>query len=276
MSPTTEKAETSVTKPALTSRQITFLLLVITAALPVVCWMTPDGVNWALTVVLMVIFLMVIGIGISGRPLGVLINERKLMSLSRFQVALWTVIVLAGYLVIVIARVKQGDVADPLIVQIDWQVWTLLGISTTALVGSPLISAVKRQKKPDEKEADIGVKALQDAYGKDQSLKANSVGLLYTNKTADEARFTDMFESDEFTHTMLIDLGKVQMFFFTVVAAIAFSGELLHVIVSTDLFIDNVAMPSFPEGLLTLMGISNAGYLGAKGVTQTKTKPAGQ
>jgi hypothetical protein len=39
---------------------------------------------------------------------GILINERILMSPSRFPVALWTIVILTGYAAIVCHRMKAG------------------------------------------------------------------------------------------------------------------------------------------------------------------------
>ena len=57
----------------------------------------------------------------------------------------------------------------------------------------------------------------------------------------------------------------------TIVVALSYSAELLHMIMVDDLAVDNMALPAIHEGLLALMGISQAGYLGGKSVTQTPT-----
>ena len=50
--------------------------------------------TWPVIFVFMIIMFMAIGWSIKDRLLGVLINERRSMSLSRFQMVLWTLIVL--------------------------------------------------------------------------------------------------------------------------------------------------------------------------------------
>ena len=243
-------------------------LILLTAAMIAFAWYARPGLNWILVALAMTAFIVVLGKGITGRALGFLINELKIMSLSRFQLALWTVIVVSAYFVIAIARVKQGDVANPLVVQIDWQIWALLGISATSLVASPLLANGKKLKQPaDEKGA---MKLAGKPFGEDAAaVTDNRVGVLYPNQDISEARFTDMFEGEELADASLIDLGKVQMFFFTIVVAVAYSAEVLHMVAVDDLAIDAIALPAIHEGLLALMGISHAGYLGSKGVTHT-------
>ena len=251
-------------KPAWTGT----ILIALIAAMVVLAWFAKPGLNWIVVFGLMAIFFAVVGIAITGRPLGILINEQKIMSLSRFQMALWTLIIMSGYFVIAIARIKQGDVANPLAIQIDWQIWTLLGISTASLVGSPLVASAKKQKTPDKK----AIKSAGRPYDEDEkAVEDCRVGVLYPNLETKAARFTDLFEGEELANSSLVDLAKVQMFFFTIVVALSYSAELLHVIAVDDLTIDNMSLPAIHEGLLALMGISQVGYLGGKSVTQTPT-----
>jgi hypothetical protein len=71
-------------------------------------------------------------------PPGILVTERNVMSLSRFQMVLWTLLILSGYLITVMRRVHAG-IANPFDIGIDWKLWALMGISTASLVGSPLL-----------------------------------------------------------------------------------------------------------------------------------------
>ncbi len=250
------------------------LLLLLTGGMLLCAWFGPPGLNWALVMILMLTFLVVLGVGIVGRPLGILINERKIVSLSRFQMVLWTLIIVSGYFVMAVMRVKEGDVSDPLAIGIDWKVWTLLGISAASLVGSPLVASDKKVKQPASKKV---VKLAGEAYDEtEDQVEAQRVGVLYGNQDVLEARITDMFEGEELVNARLVDIAKVQMFFFTIVIALVYSAELLHMIVVDDILADGVTLPAIHEGLLMLMGLSHAGYLGSKGITQTPTTLAFQ
>ena len=102
-------------------------------------WFAPAGVNFVLVTLCMGLVMVVLGIAITRNPLGVIISERNLMSLSRFQMAAWTVVVLATYFTYALMRIKalaEGTlnglpVTDALKIEIDPHLWVLLGISTT-------------------------------------------------------------------------------------------------------------------------------------------------
>jgi hypothetical protein len=106
----------------------------------------PRGWNWAIVMFLMIVFISLIGWLITGRFSGIFINERNKMTLSRFQLVIWTLIVLSAFLTIALERISAG-VGSPLDIAIPQQLWALLGISTTSLVGSPLILSTKIPKK---------------------------------------------------------------------------------------------------------------------------------
>lgn len=231
-------------------------------------WFASKGINLALVTVCMLLFLGILGIHHNGRVFGILISERNTMSLSRFQTVLWTVIVLSAYLAISLERIRSG-VPDPLAVAIDWRLWTLMGMSLTSLVGSPLILSNKRLKEPVseqdiEKTAKLCGKSLED-------VKANATGILYANAAPEDAEFTDMFEGDEVGDTCYIDISKVQMFFFTVIAAISYEVLLFHTLQTTDPK-DIISFPVLSEGFLAILGISHAGYLTSKSINSTKSQ----
>src|SRR5438067_1274969 len=83
-------------------------LIVIVASLVVVRLCPPEWA-WILVMAFMVIFMLVLGVAISGRCLGILINEQNLMSLARFQTVVWTVIVISAYFVIAMVRINNQD-----------------------------------------------------------------------------------------------------------------------------------------------------------------------
>lgn len=139
----------------------TLALISLLVIIPV-AWCVPTAWGWFLVAVCMVVFVLIMGALVTKRPLGLLINERNLMSLSRFQTALWTMIVLSAYFMIAIAHVKaaygnngtlNGDLlSKALDVEVDWRLWAIMGISLTSLVGTSLISSTKTQKNPDPAE----------------------------------------------------------------------------------------------------------------------------
>lgn len=240
----------------------------------VAAWVLPPGMNWIAVVILLGGTALILGYATTGRVFGTLINEQKLMSLSRFQMLVWTVLIVSAYLTIAMERVKNGDVVDPLIVGIDWQVWALLGISTTSLVGTPLLNSNKRSEEPrsDAGATPPSVVKAAATFGQSVSeVQDNRSGVMYGNPDINDARLSDMFEGEELSNAQLIDVGKLQMFFFTVIVAGVYAVELYQLI-AKNLLTDDVSLPTVNEGLLGLMGASHVGYLGSKSITKTQTQ----
>lgn len=75
--------------------------------------------------------------------------------------------------------------------------------------------------------------------------------------------FVDLFRDDKSPDNL--DLMKFQMFGWTVVAVVIYSFLFLKL-----LTIDLVALPTVPEGIVILTGLSQTGYLTGKGVANIK------
>lgn len=281
------------------------IALVVLAAMTFVALMWPgwrDPANpgdsawmaqlaWSVAAAGLIVFLMSVGAGTTGRPLGFLINERNLMSLTRFQTVLWTVIILSAYFVVALARVVM-NVPEPLVIKVDPQLWALLGISLTSLVGSSMINSNKTNKKPDNQEITKTAHALAannnlpaaavaavaaapaGANQPDPSAKVifqHKQGTLYANPSIDDAGLSDMFEGDEVGNAASIDLAKVQMFFFNIIVALSYITLLSKTM--AQLAIDPakvIELPLLSKGMIALLGISHAGHLMGKTADRTK------
>ena len=275
--------------------------LVLTAAMVGCAWNIPQGqVAWGVVAGCMLSFVVALGLAVTKQPFGILINERNLMSLSRFQTVLWTLIILSAYFVIAVKRAVHG-VADPLAVVIDAQLWTLLGISVTSLVGTPLINSTKTQKEPDPVEAvktarsmvstnnvsnqaanasaraaaapavvaDPAMKEAAQVAAVASTIEKNKQGTLYVNPHIQDASLVDMFEGEEVGNAAYLDLAKIQMFFFTVVIGFAYVVSLAKVMQAPETVGE---LPKLDPGLIALLGISNAAHLTSRGVDKTKLK----
>jgi hypothetical protein len=194
------------------------------------------------------------------------------MSLSRFQTVVWIIIILGAYLTFAMARIRMMDgdkpITDPLNIQIDWHLWALLGISTTSLVGSPLILSTKKDQEP---APSVTQKAAQVLDEPEHQINANKLGTLYANSKLSDARFTDMFEGDELVNTARIDLAKVQMFYFTIIAAICLVVMVFKMLTANNPDLSH--LPLLPDGFIAVLGISHAGYLTSKGINRTPSQP---
>jgi len=90
-------------------------------------------------------------------------------------------------------------------------------------------------------------------------------GLVVTNINRENARWSDMFTGEELTNFAHLDLARVQMFFFTVIVAIAYTIAIANMFIYSDS--NGIStMPSLDESMLSLIAISHGGYLVSKGV----------
>ena len=257
-----------------------FLLIVISiilAAIIAVPLIWPTVWAWMGVLFFFTVLLMVMGAGTTGSPFGALINEHNLMSLSRFQAVVWTLVILSSYFVIVAARIK-GGAPNPLVVDIDPQLLMLMGIAATSLVGAPLVNTSKLSQTPAQTVPQATIDALAANQNLPDSTQGPALlaaitqagkGILYSNPKVSDASIWDMFEGDELGNTASMDFGKVQMFYFTLIVVISYIYCLWPLLRNASAV---SSLPVIPPGMVALLGISNAGYLGNKAVTHTPTQ----
>ena len=215
---------------------------------------------------LLAAFIVVAGHGVNGRFAGFLIDARNKMTLSRLQLILWTLVVLSAYLAVVVARIKTQGL-EALNVAIPQELWWLMGISTTSMVGSPLVLSNKKNKTPDPKQKKQMIRLMAAQEGVAESVVTShqdNVGTIVVNKSPQRARFADLFRGDETGNAAHLDLGKIQMFFFTIVLVLAYFFTLQDEF--PNLLAQGAEFPAVSEGMVTLLGISHAGYLADKSV----------
>jgi hypothetical protein len=254
------------------ARPRTLLAVVLLAQLPImllVGYLSTRNVPlvwlWAAVGISMMVFVMVLGES-KGRIGGILITNHNVMSLSRFQVIAWTLLICSAFITIALARVF-ASLPTALTITIPNELWQLLGISGASTVGAAMIMQNKTNKQPAPQEVTRAAASLK-APAPEVAEQAD--GLAYANGDPKDAHFTDMFEGDEIMNAAYIDVSKVQMFFFTLVALIGYGALIAQFMMNRKI----EALTAFPEvssGLVTILGISHATYLGTKTIDQTKT-----
>jgi Ca2+/Na+ antiporter len=222
---------------------------------------------WVATMIALTVFTFTLGYSIKHRILGALIDERNQMTLSRLQLIIWTVIVIAGYLTAALWNLLATEVSDPLAVGVPEELWWLLGISTTSFVGSPLILQVKKGQEENTTEWNANRQALLQQQGITNPEAVRNVGQVAFNATPEQARLADMFKGDETGNAPYLDMSKVQLFFFTIVIALAYGMGLGELFLTTTGAVEE--FPGLSESILVLLGISHAGYLGYKSVSHS-------
>ncbi|MCP5055937.1 MAG: hypothetical protein GY937_04335 [bacterium] len=224
----------------------------------------PVGV-WLAILLLLAAFGVIAGHGVSKNWRGLLIDQRNRMSLSRLQFAGWTLLVLSGILTAALMNLAVGW--DPLEFTIPQQLFVLMGISTASLVASPAILTTKGKATSEAKN--LGMQALKDE-GYDEVWDSDNI--VVANTSPLQARWADMLKGEELGNAAVLDLGKVQMFFFTFVLFLAYASALAGMFREAQDAITQ--LPPIQDGMNVLLGISHTGYLSNKTVSHTPAAPA--
>ena len=206
------------------------------------------GLSFLVIVALLTLSLVCAGYATRNRHFGALIDSRGRLSLSRLQMALWTVVILGGWSAAVLANVASGDenAGD---VEIPGELLALMGISTTTLVAS---SAVKSY---NQKERRLFVNLKDDGQG-----ATVDVG---------KARVADLIQGESAATRDIVDLGKLQALFFSLIVVMVYGwlvwSRLLHP-VTLDGQTRIASLPLINQAFVGIIAISHAGYIVKKAV----------
>ena len=250
----------------------TFGLLVIIVLIVLAALLIPSRFrlwSWLITLLFLTAFATVAGQGVTGLWRGLLIDERNKISLSRLQITLWTVVVLSGFMTAALSNIAAGD-ATPLSIAIPGSLWMLMGISTTSLVGSPLIKGTKTAKPANPEETSQTVTLLAKQMGvATVAGRVTNKGQTIVNTSLEDAQWSDLFKGEETGNAAHLDLGKIQMLYFTLILVLVYAVFLGSVFAGAAAKID--AFPALDQGTVALLGISHAGYLTHKAIPHSQT-----
>jgi len=211
------------------------------------------------------------GLVMRGRAFGILIDERNRFSLSRLQMTLWSVIVLATlYVVLLSNMVRDNTSAEPLDVDVNWHLVVLMGISVATLVASPLALSVKHNKLADQLEVISSGDELKDAQQLSRTPKVT--GTVVVKQSPADARFADLIRGEEIGTAATADISRVQMLIVTVIIVVVYALEVWRRIAFVPGGISQ--FPELSESLLVLISISHGGYIVGK-LTPTARGEAG-
>jgi hypothetical protein len=230
--------------------------------------------NWYWLMGLFVLVLAVIGKVMCGTWKGVFVDERNVMSLSRVQMVAWSILVLTAVLAFVLHSADTGNgsclrEATGCVPDIPHQLWLLMGFSTATLVASPVLLSNSGAAEPDQNKSEEITKglALQGYQTSEQEL----TGALYKNKSPQDARWSDLITGEQNSNCLHLDLARLQMCFFTLVALLSYM-VLLHGQLSLAAVFES--LPELSEGLLAIVAISHGGYLVSKASQNSVTTTA--
>jgi hypothetical protein len=255
-----------------TAAHTTSLVVLLLGLIAVGLLLTSPLWAWLVIMLMLALSMIVAGHGIRQLWRGVLIDERQQLSLSRLQLVLWTILILGGYLTAVLANL-QNSVEDPVAVAIPAELWAVLGISVTSLVGAPLIRKPKKDRVEDTKEFQRTQKRAM-AQGVPGAKTAVSDGQIVEKLDPKDSSVGDMFRGEEVGNWASVDLSKLQMFYFTAILVLAYAfslGTLLANAADQPI----TEFPAVDQSFVALLGISHAGYLSFKAVPHSGTGTGG-
>jgi hypothetical protein len=212
---------------------------------------------WIISMAATLVVGLLLSRAVTGRLLGILVDSRRKMSLSRFQVCLWTWVIGGTLVAVLVDRVPSQGLESVSVLNGD--VLALMGISLASTGGAALVKGSKAGKQPDKER--ISWEVIRES--------PTLEGVMPANRTSADASPTDMVKGEGMSDFSHIDIAKVQMLFFTVVIVAAYVADLLTSISGPPA---DFAFPTMPEHLVPLLGFSHAGYLAAKAAPSTPAR----
>jgi hypothetical protein len=230
--------------------------------------------GWIMTILATCTMMAGIGLLINNCKMGVFITPQNVLSLSRLQMSAWTCLILSALFAAAISNLSFSF-DSALNIEIPENLLWLMGISTTSLIGSPLISNSKARTPANSNEAkeNLSLKAQQSDLNVSQ---VNATGQLQGYSSPSCATWSDLFSGVEVGNTQVVDLSRVQMAYVTAlilsVYAIMLGGKFYS---NTGQY---VALPDINAYMVGLIAISHAGYLTLKAIpnslpADSKTNP---
>jgi hypothetical protein len=220
-----------------------------------------------------------LGIGTKGRATGLWIDTRNRVSLARAQVTLWTVVALAGYMVLAMFNIGFSGILSSSAGLASYQAFPLLPASIAAALGiataSPMLSALILPTK------DVAGQELQFAIaGSSADASARTRGLPFFGTASSGlekrsspalASMADIFMGEENVNADTVDIARLQNVVITITLVGGFfsilSGMMSDISAVTLLGAKGPIFPSLPElgaTFTSLLLVSHATYLAAK------------
>ncbi len=207
------------------------------------------------------------GYAVTGYPSGIALSSWNDYSLSKLQMALWTIVVLAGLLTAAKINVLGyfGPVPadkEALGINIPPELLIALGIAAASTAATPAILAMKASQDPMPGEADIAKQRLAAMSSDTSAADVTHTGRAVGRRDRTTASWLDIVTGDETANAGLVDLSKVQQLLITVLLLGTYTALLIQRFSGKPEWIDS--LPLIGQQFIWLLAVSHAGYLGYK------------
>lgn len=242
-----------------------FLVVLVNTPL----WPIEHAWVFLITLGLMAIAAMSLGFALNGRPLGLVIDNRNRASLSKLQMLLWTILVLAALTSLASARLIAGT-ASPLSIDIPGELLAAMGIAAGSFVAAPTLLSLKANETPTTDNLNAASTSAQAHGG-----QLDPAGKVHGRADPSQASWTDLFRGDEVGNQDSPDLSKVQQIAITLLLLGIYTATIVQAFARTTNFATATpgafpgALPPLDRDFIILMGISHATYLVYKAAPHT-------
>ena len=225
--------------------------------------MVPD-IRTAGAIALAAVLMLLIGTGIGLRrnPVGALIDDRGRLSLSRLQLAGWTIIILGGYWTLSFWNIGVGATGAIRLPAMEPDLWMLLGVVTVSPLASALVLSGRRNAPETEATARAAGATTPPAV---PAAAVDHDGPIDVRKEPGQWSILDLFTGEEVANRGSVDLTRIQNFIFTLVSLFAYAALLFDLFTSLLPGV-SVDAPRIGASVVGLLAISHGAYLAAKAI----------
>lgn len=249
-------------------RKVWFCLLPIVMFLAIAVYSASPNMgmaSWACSLLVLSLAFVALGIRNCKRWDGILIDTRNVLSLSRLQMAGWTILVLGTLLALAFHNLFVCPDAA-LNINLPEELLWAMGISTGSLAGSALIVSQKQLDTKDDRKTDNkgDDKNLAQGQSAPTTIDPNTVK---TFPNPAQARWSDLLTGELTGNFNRLDLSRVQMLFLTLLIWLVYG-----VMIGNQFHNENGLITHFPplsSQLIGLFTISQLGYLTTKTLSQS-------
>ena len=229
-------------------------------------WPEYRAYTYVAVVLLLVLNLILVGREINGLWVGVFIDNRNRISLSKLQMGAWTIVVLSALATAAAFNAAtdmyQGNAVTAFSVVIPGELLLAMGISATSLVGAPMLLSVKAQEDPT-------AQAVADSQAR---FGTTGTGKVMTRAKPQDASWVDLVTGEELGNASSPDLGKIQQVLVTLLLLGIYTAYIYALFAGTAEKITH--LPILDQSFVWLMGISHASYLVYKAAPHTASGDA--
>jgi hypothetical protein len=229
-----------------------------------------------------------LGFAVTGRVWGIALSSYNDFSLSKLQMALWTIVVLSALLTTArlnllgyfgpmpppapIVDATSGQVATapeasdvpagPLDIDIPGELLAAMGIAAFSTVAVPSILALKAGQAASPRQKASAAQRVADATGNGAGATMH-VGCVTGYADSDCASWLDIVTGDEVANAGTVDMSKVQQLLVTLLLLGTYCFLLIRGFATSPAH-GMLGLPPLSARFIELLAISHAGYLAYK------------